>query len=408
MEVTAAAVPTTDRSFYDEVLGATAQGDRLKLCLQCGMCTGICPHGFAMEYPPRALIAALRADDFEPVFESEMIWLCVSCFACTTVCPAQIPLTNGLMTRLKTEMLLKGKVPSELRTALENTRRYGNSLGESPRRRPAWASDLTTPVPIMAQAKEPIDVLWFVGDYASYHPRVQAVSRAMASIFQALEISFGILGPDENSDGDVQRLAGERGLFELLAQKNGRAFGKYEFNEVVTTDPHAYNVFKNEYPGVGFAFPVKHYTQFLAERLEQLKPLLRHEQKFKVAYHDPCAIGRANNNNIYEEPRQLLKAIPGLELIEMPHNRANTICCGGGGGGNWLDGFVWERAHTRTSEWRVKEALDAGAQILAVACPYETPRFEDAVKSMGHEGGLIVKDIAELLADAIADQGRDG
>ena len=103
----------------------------------------------------------------------------------------------------------------------------------------------------------------------------------------------------------------------------------------------------------------------------------------------------------YEEPRQLLKAIPGLELIEMPHNRTNSICCGGGGGGNWLDGFAWERTHTRMSEWRVKEALDSGAQILAVCCPYETPRFEDALKSMGREKELVVKDIAELLADAI-------
>jgi Fe-S oxidoreductase len=403
VEVTVAEVATSDRSFYDEVLEATPQGDKLRLCLQCGMCSGVCPHGFAMDFPPRSLIAALRADDLEPVLNSEMIWLCMSCFACTAVCPAQIPLTKGLLARLKTEMLVRGKVPSELQTALENTRRYGNTLGESPRRRSAWTSDLTVPVPIMAQVKEPVDVLWFVGDYASYHPRVQAVSKAMARIFQALGISFGILGPDENSDGDVQRLAGERGLFELMAQKNGKAFGRYQFNEVVTTDPHAYNVFKNEYPAQGFAFPVRHYTQFLVEHLEQLTPLLQHEQKYKIAYHDPCALGRANNNNVYEEPRQLLQAIPGVELVEMPHNRANTICCGAGGGGNWLDGFVWERAHTRTSEWRVKEALDVGAQILAVACPYETPRFEDAVKSTGHEGELIVKDIAELLADALAD-----
>ncbi len=396
-------VSTNHDAFYDRVLEATPRGERLKLCLQCGMCSGICPYGFAMDYPPQLLIAALRADDFMPVFESDTIWLCVSCFACTNVCPTQIPLTSGLLASLKTEMLLRRKVPAELQSALENTRRYGNTLGESPRKRAAWARDFTTPVPIMAQIKEPVDVLWFVGDYASYHPRVQPVSKAMAKILQALGVRFGILGPEENSDGDIQCLAGERGLFEMLAQKNGKTFRKYQFKEVVTTDPHAYNVFKNEYPTAGFSVPVKHHTQFLAERLERLKPLLRHEQKYRVTFHDPCCIGRANNNNIYEEPRQLLKAIPGLEFIEMPHNRANTICCGGGGGGNWLDGFVWQRTHTRMSEWRVKEALDSGAQILAVVCPYETPRFEDAVKSTGHEKELIVKDIAELLADAMFD-----
>lgn len=390
-----------ESSFYEKVLEAAPQGERLKLCLQCGMCSGICPHGFAMDYPPRSLIAALRSNEFQPVFDSETIWLCVSCFACSGVCPSQIPLTTGLLASLKAEMLLNRRVPSELQEALENTRRYGNTLGESPRKRALWTRDLATPVPIMAEIEEPVDVLWFVGDYASYHPRVQSVSRAMAKIFQALDLRFGILGPEENSDGDIQCLAGERGLFEMLAHKNGGAFSRYQFGEIVTTDPHAYNVFKNEYPAVGISLPVKHYTQFLTERLDELKPLLQHEQNYTVTYHDPCCIGRANNNNIYDEPRQMLNAIPGLEFIEMPHNRENTICCGGGGGGNWLDGFVWERTHTRMSEWRVKEALDSGAQILVVVCPYETPRFEDAIKLTGHEKELIVKDIAELLADAI-------
>jgi heterodisulfide reductase subunit C len=133
-----------------------------------------------MEFPPRSLIAALRAEELTSALDSDLIWLCVSCFACTSVCPVQIPLTTSLLTTFKAESMLRGKVPSELQAALENTRRYGNTLGESPRRRPEWASHLTPPVPLMAEAKEPVDVLWFVGDYASYHPRTQVVSRAMA------------------------------------------------------------------------------------------------------------------------------------------------------------------------------------------------------------------------------------
>jgi Fe-S oxidoreductase len=214
-------------------------------------------------------------------------------------------------------------------------------------------------------------------------------------------VDFGILGPEEQSDGDSQRLAGERGLFELLATKNAKAMAKYSFKEVLTTDPHAYNAFKHEYPRLGFNFPVKHYTQFLAERLDQLKPMLKNELVMRVAYHDPCYLGRANDNNIYEEPRQLLAAIPGVELVEMSHSRANSLCCGGGGGGMWLDGFAWEQTKSRSSEWRVHEAATAGAQVLAVACPYETPRFDDAVKNTGNQGTLAVKDIAELLADAM-------
>ena len=165
-----------ERSFYDKVLTTTPDGERLKLCLQCGSCSGICPFGYAMDYPPHRLIAMLRADRTAPVLKSDTIWLCMSCYACTTVCPAQIPLTSGLLASLKTELLLMGKVPAELQKALENTSRYGNTLGESPRKRTAWTKDCKVPVPILAQTKEPVDVLWYVGDYASYHPRVQSVS----------------------------------------------------------------------------------------------------------------------------------------------------------------------------------------------------------------------------------------
>jgi Fe-S oxidoreductase len=396
-------IAPVESSAYEKFMAATPDGERLKRCLQCGSCSGICPFGYAMEYPPHKIVAMLRAGRFAPVLNSETVWLCMACYACTSVCPAQIPVTMGLLANLKMELLLAGKVPAELQKALENSQRYGNTLGESPRKRAAWVKDSAVPVPLMAQVKGPVDVLWFVGDYPSYHPRVQAVSRAMAKLFQALGVSFGILGPEEVADGDIQCLAGERGLFEMLAQKNGKAFAKYQFKVVVTTDAHAYNTFKNEYPGQGFSFPVRHHTQFLAEHLEQLKPLLRRELPVRVTFHDPCCIGRVNTNNIFEEPRALLQAIRGVELLEMAHNRANTLCCGAGGGGNWLDGFVWERARSRTSEWRVREAAAIGADILAVACPYETPRFEDAVKTAKGAEALKVKDIAELLAEAIGD-----
>ncbi|MDO9348283.1 MAG: (Fe-S)-binding protein, partial [Anaerolineales bacterium] len=214
-------------------------------------------------------------------------------------------------------------------------------------------------------------------------------------------VDFGILGPEEFSDGDSQRLAGERGLFEMLAERNGLAFSRYQFKEIITADPHAYNAIKNEYPGLDISYPIRHYTEFLAERIDQLKPMLKHEVKARVAYHDPCYLGRANE--IFDQPRALLEAIPGVELVEMEHNRKNSLCCGGGGGGMWLDGFQWEKAHVRLSEWRVREAMAVGAEILAVACPYETPRFEDAAKTVEGAGHLIVKDIVELLAEAMGD-----
>lgn len=223
-------------------------------------------------------------------------------------------------------------------------------------------------------------------------------------------------------------------MFEMLAEKNGRALEKYEFGEIVTTDPHAYNALKHEYPALGISYPVKHYTEFLAERLDKLAPRVTGSLNATVTFHDPCYLGRVNG--IYDQPRDLLRAIPGVELVEMSHTRSNSLCCGGGGGGMWLDGFQWEKTHVRLSEWRVQEALEASAadetrllppaeqkrrrereerrerrqqpesqkatkRILAVACPYEAPRFEDAAKVVEGAGSLMVKDIAELLAESM-------
>lgn len=383
----------------DEVVSVIKSDPHIQQCTQCGICSGVCPFGYLMDFPPSRMIAALRSGIFDRVIASEMLWMCVSCSACTTVCPAQIPLAENLMTRSKEELLLSGMIPAELQTALENSQRYGNPLGESPRKRTDWIKGTEVKVPILGKDTDQVDILWFVGDYGSYHPRVQPATRAFAHLLNILEVDFGILGAKENSDGDSQRLAGESGLFELLAEKNGREFSRYKFEEIVTTDPHAYNAFKNEYPSLGISYPVYHYTQFLSERIDQLKPLLTRELDSKVSFHDPCYLGRVNG--IYEEPRILLNAIPGLELVEMPHNRMTSLCCGGGGGGMWMDGFHWEKAHTRLSEWRIQEAALVGAEILVIACPYESPRFEDAIKSVKGLEGLIVKDISELLMDAI-------
>lgn len=390
--------PSVSKTFANS-LYEMLDGERVKTCLQCGTCSGICPFGYIMKFPPGKMIGALRTDIFDQVIKSDSVWMCVSCNACSAFCPSNIPITAALMTRAKEEMLLAGNVPTELQTALENTQRYGNPLGESPRKRADWTLGLQPEVNILAKTRQPVDVLWFVGDYASYHPRMQSAVKALARILNALNVKFGILGPEEFSDGDSQRLAGERGLFEMMAQKNGQILRRYKFNEIITTDPHAFNAFKNEYPALGIKYPVRHYTQLLFDKLEQLLPLMKKEVKAKIAYHDPCYLGRVNG--IFDEPRALLKAIPGVELVEMSHQRLNSLCCGGGGGGMWLDGFQWEKAHTRLSEWRVREAVAANADILSVACPYEPPRFEDAIKTIQTASHLKIREISELLSESM-------
>ncbi|MGD2027655.1 MAG: (Fe-S)-binding protein [Anaerolineales bacterium] len=409
-----------------EILYELPDGDHYRTCIQCGTCGGICPFGAWMDFSPRRLVYALRMNEFEEVFESDSIWMCVSCYACSENCPQQIPLTQGIMTRVKEELLLAGKVPEELQLALENSQRYGNPLGESPRKRAGWVEGLDPPVALMAKERKPVDILWYVGDYPSYHPRVKQTSKDLAKIFHALGLNFGILGPEEVSDGDSQRLAGESGLFEYLASKNARALQKYEFGMIVTTDPHAYNAFKNEYPNLGYTYPIQHYTEFLAERIDEIKELLKHEIDARVTYHDPCYLGRVNG--VFDAPRLLIEAIPGVELVEMTHSRENSLCCGGGGGGMWLDGYQWDVSGNRLSDWRIREAVIAkpvedfvsvlkhiskngrgkqvpvkepAQKILAVACPYELPRFEDSTKTVAGAEEVIVKDIAELLAESM-------
>jgi Fe-S oxidoreductase len=399
LEITLSPLSQSFSKTFFNSLYEVKDGERIRTCLQCGTCSGVCPFGYIMKFPPGKMIGALRTEIFDQVIKTDSVWMCISCNACSAFCPSNIPITAALMTRTKEEMLLAGNIPTELQAAMESTQRYGNPLGESPRKRADWITGIQPEVNILSKTRQPVDVLWFVGDYASFHSRMQTATKAFAKILNALGVKFGILGPEEFSDGDSQRLAGERGLFEMMAQKNGQLFKKYKFNEIITTDPHAYNAIKNEYPALGIKYPVRHYTQFLVERLDQLKPMLKNEIKAKVAYHDPCYLGRVNG--IFDEPRTLLAAIPGVELVELSHQRMNSLCCGGGGGGMWLDGFQWEKAHTRLSEWRVREAVAANAEILAVACPYEPPRFEDAAKTIEAAGQLKVREIAELLAESM-------
>jgi Fe-S oxidoreductase len=294
--------------------------------------------------------------------------------------------------------VLAGNVPPELQKAFEDTAKYGNPLGQPQRKRDAWTANAGAPVPIMKDLGRKVDILWYVGSYPSYHPRGIQAASAAARIFNALGIDFGILGKEEKDDGDSQRLAGEKGLFEMLAEQNIAALKQYEYNRMVVTGPHEFNAFKNEYPKYGADFTVLHYTRFLVEYLDQLKPLLKKPLNLKVTFHDPCYLGRHNRE--FEAPRELLRAIPGVELVEMGRCRENGYCCGGGGGGMWLDSFSGGHQKMRLSERRVREAVEYGAEVLAVCCPFEVSRFEDAAKSTGNDK-LLVRDILELLDESM-------
>jgi len=370
-------------------------------CIQCGMCGGSCPLGHAMDYTPRRVIHLAREGLLDDVLRSTTPWLCVSCYTCTARCPGDLKITDVLFPALRDAAMAAGvQPPPEMKKALDNTYRYGNPFGEGVRKRLEWTRAAGVPVPVISQVKRPVDVLWIVECYPSFHPRNQRQAQALARLLHALGVDFAVLGPEEHCIGDCERLAGEHGLFESLVEYNAGLLDRYEYGEIVTGDPHAMNSLKRVYPGLGHRYPVSHYVEFLARRLEALRPLLRTPINAKVTYHDNCCLGRICG--IYDAPRNLLRAIPGVTFVEMPFSREISLCCGGGGGGMWLDTMIWQTAHERLSDRRIAHALASGAEILAVSCPFETSRFEDALKSTGNEGRLVVRDILELLDESMA------
>lgn len=382
-----------DLSVLDEVT-AIPGAESLGYCYQCGKCTAVCPVDMVGDYSPRKIFR--RTQLGENLFDSPDLWLCTTCRNCLRVCPKEVNMID-IMPAVRERAVMDGNAPSELLTAFENTARYGNPLGEPSRKRADWLKEAGVPVPVMRQHKAPVDVLWFVECYPAYHPRGKEASVALARILNALDVDFGILGNEEKCSGDSQRMAGEAGLFEMLAEHNVKMLSQYTFNTIVVTDPHAFNALRHEYPRFGGQWNTLHYTQFLAPKISQM--VLKHPFPYRVTFHDPCYLGRHNGE--YEAPRQLLQAIPGLDLVEMGRCRENAYCCGGGGGGMWMDSFTREHTSMRLSEKRVREAVEYGAEVLAVTCPYEVSRFEDAAKSTGNAERLRVMDIAELLAHAM-------
>ncbi|MBL0175845.1 MAG: (Fe-S)-binding protein [Ignavibacteria bacterium] len=387
---------TLDRLYDSE------EGRRILSCIQCGTCAGTCPHGEHMQYPPRRIITMLKAGLIEEVFASDSLVMCVNCYACQSKCPRNIRLTEILLPLVKEQTIVRlPQMPPELQKAVENSYRYGNSQGESARKRALWTKTATVPIRILADDPRPVDALWFVESDLAFHPRGQDVARATARVFDALGADFAILGNEERTAGDCGRLSWEPGLSEALIDYTMSILKKYEFRRIVVSDPHAFDAFKYRYPMFGFDETVESTVSYVHRDLEKIRPRLKKRLEYTVTYHDSCCLGR--HNKLFEEPRELLLAIPGIRLVEMVHTRENGLCCGGGGGGMWLDTYYKARGIERLSDRRVREALDTGADVLAIACPYEISRFEDAVKVAGAEGRLRVRDIMELLVESFGD-----
>ncbi len=366
---------------------AKAGGASLNLCYQCGMCTATCPWTTVREESLRKMLRLTQLG--LGGLEGDFLWLCTTCRACTARCPRGVDIPTVIRTA-REFVTAVGAEPDALKTVRGHLATVANPYGGPPEERTKWADGLN-----VRPFEKGMDVLLYVGCTAAYDPRIRTVARAVARILDAAGVKYGTLGNDEACEGDPALRIGDPALFASLAERNAAAFRERGVEHIVTISPHSFEAFKHEYPKLGASFEVEHYTQLLARLADEDRIRMRADGETRVTYHDPCYLGRYNG--VYEEPRKVLEAIPGVRLQEMERTKADSLCCGGGGGRIFLETPPGERF----SDLRIAQAEATGAQVLAAACPYCVLNLEDSSKTVA-KSPLAVRDVAEYVAERLA------
>ena len=367
-----------------------AGGEAYRLCFQCGLCDTVCPWNRVRQFSIRKIIRQATFGLTE--IEEEDIWRCTTCGRCPQQCPRgvkQIEVGVSLRRVASNYEVFPPSVRSA-RTARASIISEGNPLQGERAKRADWASGL--PVKTFSEGME---LLYFVGCYFSYDPRMKKVAVATAAILNKAGIDFGILGNKESCCGESIRKIGSEDVFKRLARENIKQFIDNGVRKILVSSPHCYHTFKNEYPEFMVNFEVLHISQYLAQLIREGKLQITGGYAKKVTYHDPCYLGR--HNTIYDDPREVLGGIPGLELIEMPDTRNDSLCCGGGGGRIWMD----TPQNERFSDLRLKQAREVGAEVLATACPYCITNFEESRLNLEFEDTLEIKDVTEIVREVI-------
>ena len=377
---------------YKEIIDVVKEngGEAFKRCYQCGLCDVVCPWNRVRKFSMRKIVreATFGMTDIE----SDDIWLCSTCGTCPQQCPRDVQqIESGVaLRRIATEYGVFPTTAKPIRGVSASLTGEGNPLNEKREDRAKWAEGLS-----VKPFNEEMEILYFSGCYLSYDPRLKKVAAATAKILSKAGVDYGILGTKENCCGESIRKAGDEELFRRLAKENIKTFIDNGVKKILVSSPHCYHTFKNEYPEFMVNFEVIHMAQYLFELINEGRLELNTEYAKKVTYHDPCYLGR--HNGVYDEPREVLKKIPALELNEMPESRQTSLCCGGGGGRIWMETIKEERF----SDIRLAQAVSIGAEVLATACPYCITHFEESRLSLEDNESLVIKDITEIVAEVI-------
>jgi len=324
--------------------------------------------------------------------ERDEIWRCTTCGKCPLRCPRDVKQIDDMVAlrRMATGYNVFPGSVKPIRTVSTGLSSQGNPFNEDRKTRADWAEGLS-----VKSFVEGMEFLYFPGCYLCYDPRLKKVAQATVKILKTAGVDFGILGTKENCCGESIRKTGNEQLFKRLAKENIKTFIDNGVKKIIVSSPHCYHTFKNEYPEFNVNFQVIHISQFLFELLKDGRLKIKNGIEKKLTYHDPCYLGR--HNGIFEEPRAVLKHIPGIELVEMEESKLDSLCCGMGGGRVWME----TEKHERFSNIRLEQATHIGAQILATACPYCITALEDSRLVMNYGDTIEVKDITEILQELI-------
>lgn len=354
------------------------------MCMQCGMCAGSCPESGITPFNIRMLV---RKSQFHRDIDLTIPWYCTSCGECTLRCPRDVK-PSEMIFELRSAFVEEGEIPLSIQKALENTFVQKNPWGRPRSKRGAWVEEAGIKVPHVSETEA--KRLLFTCCIQAYDPRCMVIPANVARILKQGGVEFGILGAEESCCGNEIRRMGEAGLFEDLQEANKKAFQKYGVKEIIALSPHCMNALRKEYGEHGIK--VSHYTEVLAEMVENGSLSFKAPYNRRVIYHDPCFLGK--QNKIYDPPRKILRAVEGLELLEFSGSRENSLCCEGGGGRMFYEAEI---SYTRNSQKRVEEAVEKGADVLATSCPFCVMTLEDPAT----EKGLPVKDISEIIVELL-------